>query len=98
MEIVWILLLTCLILLIAQQITLMSYRRRYIRACSANENVNRALAISKNKLIDSERERKFLDNQITILMSEENNPNIDFLKCSIVAERRSLIEMETDGR
>lgn len=68
------------ILLIVQLVFIILYRGRYIQLREDTHNLNRALKIVRNQLIDSERERKWLNNQIAILANDAVTKNMNVQK------------------
>jgi uncharacterized membrane protein len=67
------------ILLFVQMVFVVVYRGRYIQLQNDTHNLNRALNIARNKLIDSERERKWLNHQMDTMSPSPELKNIDLL-------------------
>jgi hypothetical protein len=72
MDILITILIAACILLVAQQVLIINYRRRHIKLCETMTNTNRAFKILRGNFLDSEQERKWLNNQIAILTSEDS--------------------------
>ncbi len=80
---VWILV-AAMLVIITQTLSSWEYRRKYKQVLIVNSQLNRALRISQNKILDSEQERKWLGKQIELLIN--TNPNIDMFKQSLEEE------------
>jgi len=65
-----IILLITIILLVVQAIMIYKEKRKYNEWLGQFNNMKRALTIAQNKLLDSERERTWLNNQIAIIFEE----------------------------
>jgi uncharacterized membrane protein len=68
-----IVLLITIVLLVFQAILIYKEQKKYKDSIETFRNMERALRIAQNKLLDSERERTWLNNQVTIIFDDLAN-------------------------